>query len=370
MLDVWSPKKINQLEIPNRFVFTSVGEGAATLDGAPTTRWFDRYRFLSREGAIGLLITGHTYVHVSGKFKGNQNGMDNDSLIPLYAKYLKTVHKDGSRIFMQLGHAGLLTHSEWSGCPSYGPTKMQTINGGEHTEAMTVEQIQETVQYFAEAARRCREAGFDGVQIHAAHGYLLSEFLSSYFNKRDDEYGGSAARRARMAVEIIKATRKAVGDDYPITLKMNGVDILEGGNSLEESVEQAKLMAAAGLDNIEVSAGFGYSFSPDGQKGPMKMVNPNTFEGALYNSEYSKAIRDVLSIPVTCVGGVRTFEHAQRVLNEGFGDFIGLCRPLIREPDLILLWKHGVYRNSTCLSCNLCCKTGRSPLGSHCGAPV
>ncbi len=370
MMDVWRPININKLEIHNRFVFTAVGEGAATADGAPTTRWFDRYRFMSRKGAIGLLVTGHTYVHVSGKFKGNENGMDRDDLIPLYAKYLRTVHKDGSRIFMQLGHAGLLTHREFSGCPSLGPTAMQTLNGGEDTEAMTIEQIQEAIYYFAQAARRCREAGFDGVQLHAAHGYLLSEFLSSYFNKRKDEYGGTAAKCARMVVETIRAIRKEVGDDYPITLKMNGVDILEGGNSLEMSIEQAKLLEAAGLDNIEVSAGFGYSFSPDGNKGPMKLVNPRTFEGALYNGEYSKAFRQSLRIPITCVGGVRTFEHAQRVLNDGLGDLVGICRPLIREPDLVLLWKNGVHYNSTCLSCNKCCQTGRSPLGSHCGAAV
>ena len=368
-MDLWSPFEINSVRLPNRFMHSAAGEGLSTPEGAPTTRWLDRYRTLGRGGAIGLIMTGHTYVHKSAKVHEGMAGIDEDSLIPTYKKFVTVVKRDGSRFFLQLAHAGLLAHKRFSGYVPAGPGILN-LPGAEETRAMTIEDIQKVPVWFAHAARRARESGFDGVQIHAAHGYLLCEFLSPYFNHRTDDYGGSPENRARLAVEVVRAIRREVGSDYPVLMKLNALDLLEGGISLEESLEQARLIRDAGTDVLEVSAGFGYSFSKDGNKGPMRLVNPKTFKGALYNASYSGLFREKLAMPIIAVGGVRTFQHAQDVLDKGYGDLVSLCRPLIREPDLILRWKHGIYDNSTCLSCNKCCQALRTPLGLHCAALV
>lgn len=368
-MDLWSPIKINSLEIPNRFMHSAAGEAYSEVSGAPTTRYLDRYRTLGRGGAIGLVLTGHTFVHMDAKVHEHMAGIQDDAFIPMYKKVVNAAKKDGSTFFLQLAHAGLLAHKRFSGSIPAGPGTLN-LPDAEETRAMTLEDIERIPVYFAQGARRAREAGFDGVQLHAAHGYLLCEFLSPYFNQRTDQYGGSPENRARLAVEVVRAIRKEVGDDYPVMFKMNALDLLPGGISMEDSLAQAKMIRDAGVDCFEISAGYGYSFSKDGNKGPMRLVNPKTFQGALYNAEYSSLFRKELGVPVIAVGGIRTFEHAQEALDKEYGDIVSLCRPLIREPDLVLRWKNGVYDASTCLSCNKCCYAVRSPLGLHCAALV
>jgi 2,4-dienoyl-CoA reductase-like NADH-dependent reductase (Old Yellow Enzyme family) len=214
---------------------------------------------------------------------------------------------------------------------------------------------------YVAAARRAQAAGFDGIQLHSAHGYLLSQFLSPWFNRRSDAYGGSLDSRVRIHVEIIQAVREAVGDDYPILVKMNCEDFAEGGLSVADSIEAARQMAAAGLDAVELSGGLltGGKLSPS-------RPNINTPEKEAYFQEPAREFKNALDVPLILVGGVRSPEVAEGLLEEETADYFAVSRPLIREPDLINRWQSGDRSPARCLSDNLCFRPGMMGRGIYC----
>jgi 2,4-dienoyl-CoA reductase-like NADH-dependent reductase (Old Yellow Enzyme family) len=217
------------------------------------------------------------------------------------------------------------------------------------------------VTAYVRAAERAKAAGFDGVQIHAAHGYLFSQFLSPAYNRRNDANGGSIENRSRALCDTVAAVRQAVGPDFPVLVKINAWDDVEGGLTLEDSVEAARLLQNAGLDAIEVSGGFltSKTLSPS----RLGITRP---EKEAYFEKGAAAFKQALDIPVILVGGIRSLEKAGELVAGGVADYISLCRPLIREPGLINRWRSGDTGPALCRSDNLCFRPAFKGEGIFC----
>ena len=353
-------KKIGEVEIKNRFVRSATGERIASEDGRVTDELIEFYKVLA-EGGVGLIITGVTYVHANGKSIPNQLAIDKDDLIPGLRNLTDVVHKYGEncKIAIQLHHSGrqsMILESPPAPSVVIEPT-FNVI-----PREMTIQDIEDTVEAFAKAARRAKEAGFDVIQLHAAHGYLLSQFLSPYTNKRADGYGGSTENRIKIIEDIYKRSVDMVGKDFPILIKMNVDDFLEGGIKLDESMKIAQKFSEMGFAAIETSScmwevilrtkkelGWHPVFNPEAR------VDINSKEKEAYNLSYAKEIKKVIKVPLILVGGIRSLDVIEKILNEGWADFIGLCRPLIREPDLPNKWLKGIGKiTCECISCNGC----------------
>jgi 2,4-dienoyl-CoA reductase-like NADH-dependent reductase (Old Yellow Enzyme family) len=271
-----------------------------------------------------------------------------DELIPELEAMVRAVHQNGGKIVLQLAHAGIFADHRRSGLTPWAVSADVGFSKNPRRE-LAVSDIGELVQSFEDAAKRAHRAGFDGVQIHAAHGYLFSEFLSPAFNHRTDAYGGPIQNRARALIEVVQRVRKATGADYPILVKMNCQDFLDNGLTLEDSLATARMLTKAGLDAIELSGGMRASgkFMPG-------RVGINTPDKEAYFQKEASAFKSGIDVPLILVGGIRSFEVAERLLKEDVADFISLSRPLIREPGLIRRWKSGDCRRAACESDNLC----------------
>jgi 2,4-dienoyl-CoA reductase-like NADH-dependent reductase (Old Yellow Enzyme family) len=232
---------------------------------------------------------------------------------------------------------------------------------GSPRKEITAQDIREIVIAFADAARRAKSAGFDGIQIHSAHGYLLSQFLSPAFNRRQDNYGGNVGNRSRIHLEVYDAIRKAVGKDYPVLIKMNCRDFTEDGLNQEDSIQAASLLANAGIDAIELSGGLitGGKLSPS-------RPEISSEDKEAYFMEDAHAFKRQINIPLILVGGIRSFEVAERLLEDGVADYISMSRPFIREPGLINRWRAGDRRKAECISDNLCFRPGLKGEGIYC----
>ena len=231
----------------------------------------------------------------------------------------------------------------------------------DHARNLQWSEIKEIVAAFARGAERAKEAGFDGVQIHSAHGYLLSEFLSPAFNKRTDEYGGDIRNRAKIHREVLLATRNAVGTDCPVLIKMNSQDFIDGGLSLEDSVQVGKILTEGGIDAIEISGGMLHNPKLHGSR-----VGINKEEKEAYFQEAAKAFRAKIDVPLILVGGNRSYEVAERLVDKGVTDYISLSRPFIREPGLINRWKSGDLQKAACISDNQCFEPAMKGKGIYC----
>jgi 2,4-dienoyl-CoA reductase-like NADH-dependent reductase (Old Yellow Enzyme family) len=361
MSQLFTGATINGMQVSNRFVRSATWEGMAEADGSVTPKLTQMMVRLAK-GGVGLIISGHTYVRPEGQATPFQLGVHKESLIPGLRGMTDAVHASGGKIVMQLAHAGTFAAEAVIGRP---PLAVSVYEGLAESvrEEITVEDIRQIVAAFAEAAGRAREAGFDGVQIHSAHGYLLSQFLSPLFNRRRDDYGGGIANRVRIHLEVLSAIRKVVGGQYPVLIKMNCRDFDEGGLSLDDSLQAARLLAEAGLDAIEVSGGL----LTGGRLSPSR-PGINSSEKEAYFREEMRAFRDAVSIPLILVGGIRSVEVAQEVLGSGLADFVSMSRPFIREPDLVNRWKSGDRRRAQCISDNRCFKPGFEGQGIRCVA--
>jgi 2,4-dienoyl-CoA reductase-like NADH-dependent reductase (Old Yellow Enzyme family) len=266
------------------------------------------------------------------------------------------VHEAGGRIAAQLAHAGKQAKTALTGLEVVGPSD------GPGFAALTEAGIDAVVEAFARAAKLCRQCGFDAVQIHAAHGYLLSQFLSPYYNTRTDAYGGSLDNRARFLVAVVRRVRLAVGAGYPVLCKMNSEDFLPGGFTVDEAVVVAGLLKDAGLDALELSGGTGDS----GKLSPVRPGRIKSPEAEGYFKAAAGRIKAAVDLPLVLVGGIRSFEVAQQLVADGVCDAVSLSRPLIREPELVNRWKSGDLRPSTCVSDNLCFRPAIAGQGIAC----
>ena len=359
MSKLFESTQISGMVLPNRFVRSATWEGMAADDGAVTPRLTETMTDLAK-GGVGMIITGHANVRPEGQAGPWQLGVYKDELTDGLKEMTAAVHDCGGKIVIQLAHAGHFAAEQLTGQPPMVASDFEGLAKSPRRE-MTTGDIRELVTGFGEAARRAKAAGFDGVQIHSAHGYLLSQFLSPAFNRRQDEYGGDIRNRARIHMEVYEAIRKAVGEDFPVMIKMNCQDFAENGLTADDSLAAAQMLAEAGLNAIELSGGL----LTGGRLSPSRMGIRSADKEAYFREE-ARAFKAEISIPLILVGGMRSFEVAGQMVEEGLADYISMCRPLIREPDLISRWQSGDRRKAECKSDNQCFKPGMEGKGIYC----
>jgi 2,4-dienoyl-CoA reductase-like NADH-dependent reductase (Old Yellow Enzyme family) len=333
------------MKLANRFVRSATLEGMATEEKTPSEALLALYEELAK-GGVGLIITSAVRADRSWDPSPSSRNLclDRDELVPDFSRLATRVHDLGSKVILQLGtlyrFRGELVGP--SALPFQGPSGMTILRALEEGEIATI------VEGYAEAGRRAREAGFDAVQINAAHGFPLSRFLSPVFNKRKDRYGGSPAARARIVLEIKKAIENKAGQDFPVLVKMNVSDFSEEGLFLEDGVEVARILSDHGIAAIETSGGaFGHAVTWLGAADDSKWV-----EG--YFVDYGAAIQRAVDVPVILVGGFRHPRMMEAVVQEGNASLVALSRPFIREPGIVRRWKDGNLAPSDCTSCNGC----------------
>ncbi len=361
---VAEPKNIGNMFVKNRLIRSATYEGMASEDGGVTDDLLNLYRNLA-QGGVGLIITSFSYVQQSGRGYLNQIGVDRDDLIPNLCKLSSTVHKygDGCKIAIQLVHCGRQSRLLEN---TIAPSAVFEPVLKKMPRKMTSDEVDSTIKAFIEAVRRAKEAGFDAVQLHAAHGYLLGEFLSPHTNRRTDEYGGSFENRIRIIEEIYKGSVQKVGLDYPIMVKINVDDFVKGGIDLNESKKIAERLSNIGFAAIETSGGIMEASTRSEKELGRPIITASKRDIDSKNKEayylpYARKIKKVISIPLILVGGMRSIDVIEKILSEGSADFISLSRPLIREPDLPNKWLYS-FKSSTaeCISCNACLSNVRS----------
>jgi 2,4-dienoyl-CoA reductase-like NADH-dependent reductase (Old Yellow Enzyme family) len=351
---LFDPGTLAGLRLKNRIVRSATFEKLADEDGFVTDALIRLYEDLA-EGGSGLIITGHALVHPSGRTIRQMLCIHSD----LYGEGLKrltdAVHARGGIIAIQLNHGGRQCRPlVLGGAEPMAPSAVYDPATKAMPRAMTDTEIWAMVDAFADAAWRAQAAGFDAVQLHAAHGYLLSSFLSPHTNRRDDYWGGDEERRSHFPEEAVKAVRRAVGDEYPVLMKMNADDQIPGGILPEESGRQAARLVSSGLDAVEVSGGM--------MESKTRIIRPDILEPSqeAYYRYAGKAWKERLAVPIFLTGGMRTREVMEDVLEKGEADFFGMSRPLIREPNLPLVLQEGKGR-AECVSCNKCTRFARLP---------
>ncbi len=360
MSDLFEKTEINNMILKNRFVRSATWEGLAEKDGSCTPQLTDMMVKLA-EGGAGLIITGYGFVQSAGQAGPFQLGIHKDDFIPAFRSMTEAVNKSNGTIVLQLAHAGCQASLKLTGQEPSGPSALK-INGKTICREMSTDDIAETVRAFGNAAARAKETGFDGIQIHAAHGYLLSQFLSPFYNRREDGYGGSIENRARILIESYRSIRNAVGNDFPVLVKINSEDFLEDGLKVEEMIEVSRMLEKEGIDAIELSGGTIHS---DKKLRPVRPGIPGS-EIKVYYLEAAKLFKSEISVPLMLVGGIRSFEVSERLLTEGTTDYISMSRSFIRDPDIVNQWESGKEIQSACMSDNACFRPGLRGTGIYC----
>lgn len=352
MNSVFDSTNINGLHLKNRLVRSATWEGMCEDDGRPAAKLADCYRTLAR-GGVGLIITGYAFVRPDGRQSPRMIGSHTDRFSGSLSMLAEAVHGEGGKICLQLVHTGGQTSGKILGKRPVAPSAIKTAQFFETPEELTKPGIAEIIAAFGAAAKRAKDAGFDAVQLHAAHGYLINQFLSPLTNRRGDEYGGSIGNRCRFPLEVYRSVRDAVGADFPVMLKLNGSDNLEGGLVVDDAVYAAALLDREGIDAIEVSGGTPAS----GTNGPIRAkIERADQEG--YNLASTRLVKQAIKCPAMVVGGFRSYDIVEQAIASGDADYVALARPLIREPDLPQRWQRGDRAGATCISCNACLKAG------------
>jgi 2,4-dienoyl-CoA reductase-like NADH-dependent reductase (Old Yellow Enzyme family) len=359
MTKAFESTEINGMVLANRFVRSATWEGMATPEGACTPALVDLMSGLAR-GGVGLIITSYAYVRTDGQCSVGQLGIYKDDLIEGFRHMTKAVHDLGGRIVFQIAHGGFYADPKLTEQVLLAPSRIEDVRKSAHRE-MTLEDIRGVVESFGHAACRAKEAGFDGVQIHAAHGYLLAQFLSPAFNKREDDYGGPLENRARALLEVLRRLKTEVGNDFPILVKMNSEDFVEGGLTLEDAVKVGAMLQEGGIDAIELSGGTPLS----GKLGTIRK-GIKSEEDEAYFKDSAKAFKKALQTPLFLVGGIRSFQVAEKLLGEGTADYISMSRPFVREPALVNRWVSGDLQRAACLSDSLCFRPAVAGEGIYC----
>jgi len=359
---LFTPAHIGNLCLPNRLVRSATAERMADdNNGQPQPRLAELYRQLAR-GGVGLIITGHMYIHPLGKAHSGMTGIYSDDLIPSLATLTEAVHEEGGLIAAQINHGGMLCRPE---CVhgSLAPVDIEAPFLFQKSRGMTEEEIREAIHAFGQAARRAKEAGFDAVQVHAAHGYLNSEFLSPWSNRREDKWGGPLPQRMQFLREVCAEVRNQVGAEYPVFTKLGMLDGVEGGLTVDESLQIVAELHTMALDAVEFSSGIGGKTNLSTRKG----IRREEDEG--YFLPIIRQARPLTPLPILTVGGFRSRPVMERVIQSGEADFISLCRPLISEPDFPNRLRQGLQTKSRCISANNCWEENPGD-GIRCKCPL
>ncbi|MBN2217476.1 MAG: NADH:flavin oxidoreductase [Pirellulales bacterium] len=358
---LFTPISLGPMKLANRFVRSATWEALAGDDGAMTPHLAGLIATLGN-GRLGAIISGHAYVGREGQAGPWQLGIYDDRLVPGLAEMVENMRRHGSRAVAQLAHAGGQAVEPLSGMTPIGPSAMAGRCGSRVRE-MNEADIARVTRAFADAASRARQAGFDAVQIHAAHGFLLSQFLSPYFNHRVDRYGGSLENRARFLLETVEATRSAVGDDRAVLVKINAEDFIDGGFSVDDMVGACLLLERAGVDAVEMSGG---TVAEASRFSACRNELAQDPAEEPYYREAARRYKDAVGLPLILVGGIRSFEAAEQIIDQGLADCVALCRPLIAEPGLIARWESGDRAPARCISCNQCFGPASAGEGIRC----
>ncbi|MCH4890184.1 NADH:flavin oxidoreductase [Acidaminobacter sp. JC074] len=342
-MKVFKKNKLGSIELKNRFVRSAAGSGVASKEGFVTYEVKDWYRKVASGGA-GLLITEMMTVWDDSNFPEYYLRVDDDKYIKGLKELADISHSYRSGIVAQIGNYGSLLHWEPNKIP-VGPSNVKDAISCIEPHALSEIEINDLVNYFIEAAKRVKEADFDGVQVHAAHGFLLNKFINPYYNNRKDRYGGSTENRSRIIVEIVDGIKKACGKDFLVLLKLNSDDYVNEsyGFKFDEARKVASYLSNKGFDGYEITSGLA-----GGRISPARPLDEEA-----YNLKHAKIISEENNLPVILVGGIRSLTLAEKILNETSINSIGMTRALTYKPDLINEWMNG-EQVSKCIACNKC----------------
>jgi len=346
---LFSQGRIASLRLKSRLVRSATAENA-WRDAEMTDEGLNLYRNLAA-GGVGLIITGYMAVTPEGRSSDLQTRICDDRFIAGLRKVASVIHQTNKacRVVAQIGHTGMQAQVS----EPVGPTAVAWPQSKAKPRALSTAEVEAIVTSFAQAVRRAKEAGFDGVQLHGAHGYLLSSFLSPYTNTRTDKYGGALENRVAVIREIVQQARKLVGPAFPILIKMNGDDAVKGGIDIQTFPQLASEIEKAGVQAIAISG-----------NNPVR-ENIARPEDESYFLKYAQALQ--VKIPVIVTGGNRSVERLEQALKSRTPQFFGLARPLVREPDLPLRWLEGRGApEAACISCNRCIRAFGKGLPTRC----
>lgn len=358
---LFAPVRIGNLESRNRFVRSATWEGLADDDGLATSALAETLGALAR-GGVGVVIPGHAYVEKRGQAGPRQLGIHDDACLPGLRTLADAVHAGGGRIVAQLAHAGGLAYTPATGQPGITATPFER-DGFPPMREMTAADIEALAAAWASAALRAVRAGFDGVQVHGAHGYLLSQFLSPVRNKRADRFGGGLENRMRPLLMAVRAVREAVGPTFPVWVKLNNSDFMDGGFGVDDMLETARQALTAGVEAVEMSGGV--ATNPPNRM-PARVTRIRRPEDEAWYRDAARRFKAEVGAPLILVGGIRTPQVARQLVDEGTADMLSMARPLIREPGLVRRWAEGDDARAACISCNKCFGPLRENRGFHC----
>lgn len=357
MKRLFEEAKIGNILLKNRFIRSATWENMTTKDGHMTEELYNIYEKLASSD-VGLIITGYANIIKEEQPNPGMMGIYNDSFINEYKKLTELVHQYDSKIIMQIAYGGTKTNYKVGKRLIYAPSEIPERSTNVTGKVMTKDEIELVINAFADAAKRIQESGFDGIEIHGAHTYLINQFLSPYYNKRTDEYGGSLENRMRFLVEIYNKIREKVGNDFTILVKLTASEFFEGGLSFDETRLICKKLESIGVDAIEISGNI---------HAKAKSMVGQVFDGHQirkegYFVEFAKIISSEVNVPIITVGGFKDINEIEKILNESNIKLFALSRPLLAEPHLIKRWKSGYKKEAICLSCSKC----RTKEGNFC----
>ncbi|HJV33002.1 MAG TPA: FAD-dependent oxidoreductase [Patescibacteria group bacterium] len=339
---------IGSMRIKNRLVMPPMVRNYADAKGFVTPRYVDHIERVAR-GGVGTIVLEASFIHPDGKGFMNQLGIHADATVPGLKKLVAAAHRHGAVIGPQLYHAGRQTSAKTTGHQPVAPSPIPDPSSGEMPRELSAKEIRGLVGMYAKGAARAKKAGCDFVELHGAHGYLITQFLSPFGNRRDDAYGGTAEKRMRFLLEVYAAVRAEVGPAFPITLRLSGDELVAGGLRIKDTIAICKRMEKEGVDAFHISAG-NYVSYPRG-----KMIPPMAVEDGVL-LPLAAAVKKAVKVPVIAVAKIRTAEMAQKALKDGTADFVAIGRTLLADPEWPNKVKSGrVAEISRCIACNQGC---------------
>jgi 2,4-dienoyl-CoA reductase-like NADH-dependent reductase (Old Yellow Enzyme family) len=347
MPELFEPWTINGLQLTNRFVRSATMDNMGR-DGQVTEAQVELYRELAH-GEIGLIISHGIFPSREGQAGGGQLGAHSDEMIPSLKKLTDIVHRNGGKIAAQILHAGWFAGSDQPGSQPVGPSPVINPFNGLPVRGLSSQEVYELAERFVQAGRRLIEAGFDGIQLHGAHSWLLSCFFSPVTNRREDEWGGTPEKRLNLVRHIYQGIRRSAGPDYPIFIKFGLKEYHPQGKSLAEGIRMAQMLEGMGMDAIEVSEGLE---EDRGHHIRLDAVSP-------YYLEECRACRQSVKLPLILVGGMRKLQDMEQVVRDNLADAVSMCRPFIMDPYIVKKFHEGAAGGSGCNSCNGCRGIGR-----------
>ena len=370
---LFSPTTLGSLELKNRLVRSATYDAKADENGQPTQVYLDFYRRLA-EGGVGLIVTGLAYPEKDGKLPRTL-GLESAECLKYLPKVPAMIHGvgNGCKVALQIGHTGRQVPHRIERQPA-APSAIREPFSGRMPRELALEEIESFIDQSAAAVDYAKQAGFDAVQIHAAHGWLLSSFLSPHTNHRKDIYGGNRQNRARIMTEIIKRSRIRTGADFPVFIKMNACDYVEKGIELPEALALGKIFEEAGYAALEVSSGMWETITRDpkvigwkAERITEARKRIKTVKDEAYHREFAKVFRGKMKkAKIVLIGGLKTPALMDEIIASGDADLVALSRPLIREPDLPNRWQAGSRKKAACISCNRCLETLAEEKGLRC----